>query len=179
MIAGSKKPLAQRLAKYEIVTESGCWIWMGATDKDGYGCIGRSAFGKQYGHLKAHRVAYEFYIGEITDELHVLHTCDIPSCINPAHLYLGTPKQNSADKVLRGRCNSTPRFGKDNPMYGKTGSLNPFFGKHHTQESIDKANATKSANKQRQGSTTIASAMRGALRDKPEARAEFLSLMRK
>ena len=132
MIAGSSKSLEKKLEKYIPVTESGCWLWLGATDKDGYGVIAGSINNVPW-RDKAHRKSYAFHKGPIGDK-HVLHICDVTGCINPNHLYLGTPLDNAIDKVKRGRCNAISRFGKDNPMYGRVGKLNPFYGKKHTPE---------------------------------------------
>jgi hypothetical protein len=84
-----------------------CWIWTGYVQKwTGYGVIslnGRS--------LRVHRLAYFLEHGRIDDSLMVLHTCDVRVCVNPAHLYQGTAKDNNEDKSRRGR---VPR------MYGET-----------------------------------------------------------
>ena len=79
---------------------SGCWLWTAALDTDGYGAIHR---GKSGHTVKAHHVAWELYRGLRPWGVWVLHTCDTPSCVNPDHLYLGTPAQNSADRSRRGR----------------------------------------------------------------------------
>lgn len=64
----------------------------------GYGTIKRK--GKQY---PLHRVSWVIHFGEIPDGLLVCHTCDNPPCCNPAHLFLGTHKDNADDKVSKGR----------------------------------------------------------------------------
>ena len=51
----------------------------------------------------AHRVAYEMYVSKIPDSLCVLHKCDIKSCVNPKHLFLGTQAQNLNDMTAKGR----------------------------------------------------------------------------
>jgi hypothetical protein len=80
----------------------GCWVWKGTRNPKGYGRI--SVSGRQDG---THRVAYRLAHGEIPDGLVVRHRCDNPPCINPAHLEVGTPADNSRDMVERGRmCNS-------------------------------------------------------------------------
>lgn len=75
-----------------------CWTWMRGTFRKGYGEFrwkGRSWL--------AHRVAYLLTHGVLTPGLNVLHTCDNPPCVNPAHLYEGTCQQNSDDMVARNR----------------------------------------------------------------------------
>lgn len=94
------KPVAERLAaKAHPIPFSGCLIWTGEVDKDGYGYI-RVDGKKQF----THRVAYSLAKGEPKN--FVCHTCDVPSCINPDHLYDGTNSQNMRDRADRGRANA-------------------------------------------------------------------------
>ncbi len=79
----------------------GCHLWTGATSKFGYGKLNT---GKNKWSL-AHRVAYNLYKGSIPDDKSVLHQCDVPSCVNPEHLYLGDYKQNALDREERKRGN--------------------------------------------------------------------------
>lgn len=99
-----KRPLMERFEeKVELVPFSACHWWAGAQQPQGYGQI--RIDGESPG---AHRVAYELYIGPIPehDSSHgmcVCHSCDNPSCVNPAHLYLGTNKDNMDDRDRKGR----------------------------------------------------------------------------
>lgn len=84
-----------------------CWLWLGHTNDDGYGTIrfrGRSWL--------THRVAWVLSFGEVTPGKYVLHHCDNPPCVNPAHLYEGTQKNNMDDMFLRGR--ARPALGDKN-----------------------------------------------------------------
>ena len=85
-----------------VNNKNDCWHWNGHKDKDGYGVTSYRYQGKRY-WLRIPRVIYEINIGEIPDNLHVLHICDNPSCANPKHLYAGTPLDNARDRDNRGR----------------------------------------------------------------------------
>lgn len=84
-----------------------CWIWTGAKKK-GYGFLRR--LGLQ--QMRAHRYAWYLTYGELPS-LYVLHECDNPSCVNPAHLFLGTAQDNSDDMMQKGRHKCNPKRGED------------------------------------------------------------------
>lgn len=78
-----------------------CWLWTGSlTNSGGYGQLSRS---RAEGPVRANRVSYEMHIGPIPDGLSVLHRCDTPACVNPAHLFLGTTRDNARDMSRKGR----------------------------------------------------------------------------
>jgi hypothetical protein len=78
---------------------SGCWLWAGSWDRDGYGYV-LTQHGKKY---PTHRYSFERFNGVIPDGLQILHKCDVRSCVNPQHLFLGSIADNMLDKVQKGR----------------------------------------------------------------------------
>ena len=76
-----------------------CWLWLGAYDKDGYGQIWDGHAEKM---KRAHRVSAEVHHGAAHNRV-VIHSCDNPSCCNPAHLSYGSHQDNCADKVAKAR----------------------------------------------------------------------------
>jgi len=88
------------LEKVEPEPMSGCWLWLGARQPFGYGVLNISRRGRVE---TAHRLAWGLFRGTIPDAMHVLHRCDNPPCCNPAHLFLGGPRDNRADMVAKGR----------------------------------------------------------------------------
>jgi len=91
---GLRKRMEAKIRKTD-----GCWLWEGSKTKKGYGQIGYRNRVR-----RAHRMAYELKHGEGSAEgAQVLHTCDNPPCVNPAHLFVGTPQDNTDDMVAKGR----------------------------------------------------------------------------
>lgn len=89
-------------AKVEIKDNLSCWNWKASRTKAGYG---KFSLGSGKGRsCVASRVSFEISNNSIIpDNLHVLHTCDNPACVNPNHLFLGTHQDNMKDKVDKGR----------------------------------------------------------------------------
>jgi hypothetical protein len=109
VIARMQVPMEKRLlSKIDkhgpLILETHCWTWTGSRKKDGHGQIwtGQTT-------VVATRALWTVLNGPIPDGLVIRHRCDNPPCMNPEHLSLGTPKQNSLDAVARGRVNKDGR----------------------------------------------------------------------
>lgn len=108
-----------------VEKQNECWLWKGTKTTTGYGDF-------RYGHasrIKAHRFSFLLDKGYLPTKF-VLHVCDTPLCVNPKHLYEGTPKENSQDMIKKGRHSSQKRihcpkghnFSKENTYIHKNGS---------------------------------------------------------
>ena len=95
----------ERIKKYYekyVVKQEGCWDWNGIVEWTGYGKLGIRP------PIKAHRASWLIHKGEIPKGLIVCHTCDNRKCTNPDHLWIGTYRENTQDRVKKGRC-KTPK----------------------------------------------------------------------
>ena len=79
-----------------------CWLWAASKTESGYGKFGWRVDGR-HTMARAHRVAWELTNGPVPTNTNVLHRCDNPSCVNPAHLFLGSQTDNMRDMIHKGR----------------------------------------------------------------------------
>ena len=91
-----------------------CWIWQGCTNPEGYGIIRRRIGNGKQKFYPVHRLAYKILIGDIPDGMYVCHHCDNPPCVNPNHLFIGTPSDNIQDCIQKGRFRCNPSRGEAN-----------------------------------------------------------------
>jgi hypothetical protein len=85
----------------------GCWIFKGPIASNGYGQV---SFVRPIRHIRTHRLAMMLQLGPLPKDRLVMHACDNPPCVNPAHLSLGTHKDNSQDAKSKGRLWKQSRF---------------------------------------------------------------------
>jgi hypothetical protein len=85
----------------QVKKTEGCWTWIGGRDRDGYGIFKGEVAGVLF--KRAHRYSYALHTGDLLTGRQALHSCDNPSCVNPAHLSSGTAADNMKDKADKGR----------------------------------------------------------------------------
>jgi hypothetical protein len=100
----------EQLLQQTMPSTGGCLLFTGATDKAGYGALSIPTEPPCSGYLHkgkwrvlAHRLAWALVNGPIPKGHYICHRCDTPGCINPTHLFLGTPADNTHDAIAKGR----------------------------------------------------------------------------
>jgi len=108
------RSLEQRFWDYvSCEPNSGCWLWDGSYDRKGYGQL-RLKKSSRY----ATHIALALDGRPVPAGMLACHHCDIPSCVNPAHLFVATAQQNTADMMAKGRnrpFDDAARLGSRNP----------------------------------------------------------------
>ena len=107
---GKGKPLLppeavqQRFWSY-VEKSEGCWIWTGGTNADGYGgfWLSKTETSSVRRKWRASRLAWIWEHGPIPPGMFVCHKCDVPACVRPDHLFLGTNRENMRDAASKGR----------------------------------------------------------------------------
>jgi hypothetical protein len=95
------RPIHERYwPKVDCSSADGCWPWVGAVTKTGYGQLHTASYKPP---IKAHRLAWQLAFGPIPQGMLVCHTCDNRLCCRPSHLFLGTIQDNADDMVAKGR----------------------------------------------------------------------------
>lgn len=105
--------LAERIEHHSMPEpNSGCWLWTGALSKSGYGHIGMR---NPKTTKLAHRISWLAFRGPILNEEQVLHRCDMRCCVNPDHLFIGSPSDNMKDMWTKRRHGLPTRRGETHP----------------------------------------------------------------
>jgi hypothetical protein len=128
MNISNRDQLEKRFLNGILKTES-CWLWQKGKTHDGYGRIQIDAKSEM-----THRLSYLLYKGPITAAC-VCHRCDMPACVNPDHLFLGSHKDNQQDSVAKKRhrnslkthCVNGHLFSVKNTYYEKSHTKSPFW----------------------------------------------------
>lgn len=108
------RPIEERFwAKVDKAGPDDCWLWSASTTPAGYGQLSLGLGDGRW--MGAHVFSFELHGGRTCPGFYVCHRCDTPGCVNPAHLFLGSPGANVADMDAKGRRGRRVSLGSRNP----------------------------------------------------------------
>lgn len=122
ILQSAGKPLNKETLMHKVMTipESGCWMWIGNTDKWGY-AVCRVDYRRKF----VHRLSYEFFVGPIPKSLQLDHLCRVRCCVNPKHLEPVTARENVRRSPIhnkwRTHCKRGHEFNLENTAYNGGG----------------------------------------------------------
>ena len=107
--------------------DSECWLWTASVNVGGYGRLADKNL--PAGYRLAHRFSYELHYGSIPRGMIICHRCDVPRCVNPEHLFIGTDADNMRDMIAKGRhrgasathCKRGHEFNSENTHIARSG----------------------------------------------------------
>ncbi len=106
------------------VPESGCWLWEGILNDDGYAMVGTTLNGKHRGQ-RGHRLAYQAAKGIIPTDLTIDHLCRVKCCVNPDHMEVVTRQENSRRALIKTHCYNGHEYTSESTyVYVRNGKTN-------------------------------------------------------
>jgi len=128
-----KKDIERFYKNISIKNMDECWDWKLRPNEDGYGKF--KVKGKT---LLAHRVSYFISHKTLGENMLVCHTCDNTICVNPHHLFLGKPKDNSSDMVSKNRQAFGDKNGRSKLSWELVGTIRSLFSSGVSQSKLAK-----------------------------------------
>ena len=114
----------------KVLKTDACWLWTGKRAHDGYGYFRIKYPQHDVTTAAAHRVAWTLTVGPIPPGFFVCHHCDVRYCVNPAHLFLGTHKDNMRDATVKGRVNRGEKNGQSKLTNDQVQQIRTLEGTH-------------------------------------------------
>lgn len=141
---GADRELDRFKSKYRVDEATGCWLWTASTVPSPRGPgFERGQFSIAGKPILAHRASYLMFKGEIPEGLEVCHRCDVPRCVNPDHLFVGTRSDNMQDMLAKGRSNAQRNPGGARAAGVKGGLMNTWAkGERHGRAKLTAEDVT-------------------------------------